>query len=88
MLSRFEVGLSLGCEVMFMNVCAEGRTTASAGWMPPSLHHASKRRPAPDTRAGSMATVLDGFYFFFFLYYHTTANFIQANIGQEEKFNK
>lgn len=36
-LSRFEVGFSLGCEVMFMKVCAEGRKTASTDWMPPSI---------------------------------------------------
>ena len=36
-LSRFEVGFSPGCEVMFMKVCAEGRKTASTDWMPPSV---------------------------------------------------
>ncbi|GLD58514.1 thioredoxin reductase-like selenoprotein T1a [Lates japonicus] len=35
--SMFEVGFSLGCEVMFMKVCAEGRKTASTDWMPPSF---------------------------------------------------
>ncbi|KAE8290939.1 Thioredoxin reductase-like selenoprotein T1a [Larimichthys crocea] len=34
--SMFEVGFSLGREVMFMKVCAEGRKTASTDWMPPS----------------------------------------------------
>lgn len=36
-LSRFEVGLPVGCEVVFMKVCAEGRKTASSDWMSPSL---------------------------------------------------
>lgn len=36
-LFRFEVGLPVGCEVVFMKVCAESRNTASSDWMSPSL---------------------------------------------------
>lgn len=44
---RFEVGFSVGCEVMFMKVCAEGRMTASSDWMPPSLLTMPFRDAAP-----------------------------------------
>lgn len=47
--SMFEVGFSLGCEVMFMNVCAEGRNTASTDWMSPSLFTAPLRDDPPLT---------------------------------------
>lgn len=36
---RFEVGFSLGCEVMIMKVCAESMNTASTDWMPPIALH-------------------------------------------------
>ncbi|TNN55543.1 Selenoprotein T1a [Liparis tanakae] len=45
-LNGFEVGFSLGCEAMFMKVCAEGRKTASTDWMP----HQSSPRPLETPR--------------------------------------
>lgn len=46
--SRFEVGLPVGRDVMFMKVCAEGRKTASSDWMSLiTLHYALQRGPAP-----------------------------------------
>lgn len=80
LLSRLEVGISLGCEVMFMKVCAEGRKTASSDWMPPiNLHYAPWRRPAPDARVGSMATV-PAILLSFSCTIHTTADFIQPSM--------
>ncbi|KAF7652971.1 hypothetical protein LDENG_00088830 [Lucifuga dentata] len=40
-------GFSVGCEVMFMKVCAEGRKSASTDWMPPSLFTKPLETPRP-----------------------------------------
>ncbi|RVE61673.1 hypothetical protein OJAV_G00174800 [Oryzias javanicus] len=46
--SLSEAGFSLSCEVMLMNVCAEGRKTAGTDWMPSSLFTMLWRCPAPE----------------------------------------
>lgn len=65
--SRSEVGFSLGCEVMFMNVCAEGRNTASTDWM---SHHSSLR-PLEMTRPWRQSGIHGNSagHFVIFLYY-------------------
>lgn len=55
-LSRFEVGLPVGCEVMFMKVCAEGRKTASSDWMSPSLFTMPCRDAPPRHCSGICGT--------------------------------
>lgn len=43
----------MGCDVMSMKVCAEGRRTAGSDWMSLiTLHYALWRRPAPTPWGG------------------------------------
>lgn len=75
--SMFEVGFSLGCEVMFMKVCAEGRKTASTDWMPPSLFTLPLRDVPPLTPEWDPWQRCQTFCHFSCTI-HTTADFIQV----------